>query len=157
MCSSPQSTIINTAVASYHSGYWEDEESVNNSHLGALYSVLPYSHSGIVGGTIRMFLLVTFLLCLVGGLRGAVTFPSTSDDSPCVVLEQCCPLWQLWESRHIRVDTSSSVTTLSSYICGWEGDTPLYSCPGQHQPRPGEGQLPCTPWLLEVIQGFMNN
>merc|ERR1712179_532360 len=77
------------------SGYWEEEESVNNSHLGALYSVLPYSHSGIVGGTIRMFLLVTSLLCLVGGLRGAVTFPSTSDESPCVVLEQCCPLWHL--------------------------------------------------------------
>merc|ERR1712179_666613 len=131
MCSSSQSTIIHTTVASYH--------------------------SGIVEGTIRMFLLVTFLLCLVGGLKGAVTFPSASDDSPCVVLEQCCPLWQLWESRHIRVDTSSSVTTLASYICGWEGDPPLYSCPGQHQPRPGEGQLPCTPWLLEVIQGFMNN
>merc|ERR1719481_2362527 len=83
-------------------------------------------------------LLLTSCFCLVSGLSCAVTFPTTTDDSPCVLLEQCCPLWQIWESRHIRVATSSSANILSSYICGWEGETPLYSCPGPHQPHPGE-------------------
>ena len=64
---------------------------------------------------------------------------------------------QLWESRHIRVATSSTISTLSSSICGWVGNTPLYSCPVEPIPPTPGGGLPCKPWLLEVIQGFMDN
>merc|ERR1712106_588531 len=100
-------------------------------------------------------LLLSFLGLLP--LQGmAVTFTDQSEDgSPCVLLEQCCPLWQLWESRHIRVATSSTISTLSSSICGWAGNTPLYSCLVEPLPPPTGGGLPCKPWLLQVIQDFL--